>query len=174
MYRLMLAFSFACMTGVGAYMKIYTPLSPVPFTAQVFFVLLSGAVLGSRYGGISQLMYVCLGIVGVPWFAGGNRGYENVVGATGGYLVGFIVAAALVGYFVERNAQGRTLKGLLPIMLLGVLIIYCIGATWLAIILGLTPWQAFILGVAPFIVLDVIKAFLAAGVVRVVTTRVPM
>ncbi|MCK4969289.1 MAG: biotin transporter BioY, partial [Thermoplasmata archaeon] len=92
---LMLAFIFACLTGLGAFMRVYTPWTPVPFTAQVFFVLLSGTVLGSRYGGLSQMMYVLLGVLGVPWFAGGEGGYDYVVGATGGYLVGFVLAASL-------------------------------------------------------------------------------
>ena len=168
---LMLAFIFACLTGLGAFMRVYTPWTPVPFTAQVFFVLLSGTVLGSRYGGLSQMMYVLLGVLGVPWFAGGEGGYDYVVGATGGYLVGFVLAATLVGYLVNGEPRARTLPALLPIMLLGVLVIYALGATWLAIVLDLSAWQAIILGVAPFIGLDIVKAILAAGVGRIVTTR---
>lgn len=168
---LMLAFVFACLTGLGAFIRVYTPFSPVPFTAQVFFVLLSGAVLGSRYGGLSQLLYVLLGVLGVPWFAGGAAGVEYVMGATGGYLVGFVLAAALVGHIVNRGPEARTLPALLPIMLLGVLVIYGVGSTWLAIVLDLTAWQAVTLGIAPFIALDAVKAVLAAGAGRLITTR---
>jgi biotin transport system substrate-specific component len=170
-YKLMLAFSFTLLTGIGAYMKVYTPFTPVPFTAQVFFVLLSGAVLGSTYGGASQVMYVILGVVGVPWFAGGNSGYEYMMGATGGYLVGFVIAAFMIGYFVDRYVRSRTLMGLLPIMMLGVGVIYVVGATWLALALDLSAWQAVTLGITPFILLDVVKAVLAGGVGRLVTTR---
>lgn len=170
-YRLMLAFVFACLTGLGAYMRVYTPLSPVPFTAQVFFVLMSGAVLGSRWGGASQMIYVLLGVVGVPWFAGGASGFEYVAGATGGYLVGFVMAAALVGAFVDRDPRNRTIVGLVPVMILGVLVIYAVGATWLAVVLGLDPWQAIVLGVAPFLLLDLVKAVMAAGAARLVTER---
>jgi len=170
LHRLMLAFVFACLTGLGAYIRVYTPLSPVPFTAQVFFVLLSGAVLGSRWGGASQMLYVILGVVGVPWFAGGASGFEYVAGATGGYLVGFVLAATLVGLMVERNA--RSTVALVPVMIVGVLVIYAVGATWLAVVLGLSAGQAVALGVAPFLLLDVVKAVLAAGAARVVTTRV--
>ena len=170
LHRFMLAFVFACLTGLGAYIRIYTPLSPVPFTAQVFFVLLSGAVLGSRWGGASQMIYVILGIVGVPWFAGGASGFEYVAGATGGYLVGFVLAATLIGLMVERNA--RSTAALVPVMMAGVLVIYAVGATWLAVLMGLSAGQAVALGVAPFLLLDVIKSMLAAGAARVVTTRV--
>ncbi len=172
--RLMMAFTFACLTGLGAYIRVYTPLSPVPFTGQVFFVLLSGAVLGMRYGGISQLMYVLLGVIGVPWFAGGASGVEYVAGATGGYLVGFIMAALFVGYFVDRDTRARSLTGLVPVMIAGVLIIYVLGATWLAIFLDLDLWQAIALGIAPFLLLDVVKAVLAAGAARVLTERGPV
>ncbi|UCC93347.1 MAG: biotin transporter BioY [Thermoplasmata archaeon] len=167
--RFMLAFVFACLTGLGAYLRVYTPLSPVPFTAQVFFVLLSGAVLGSRWGGASQMIYVLLGAVGVPWFAGGASGLEYVAGATGGYLVGFVLAAAFVGLMVERRT--RDVVNLVPVMVAGVLIIYAIGASWLAVVLGLSAAEAIALGVAPFLLLDVVKSILAAGAARLVTTR---
>ena len=168
-HRLMLALVFACLTGLGAYVRVYTPLSPVPFTAQVFFVLLSGAVLGSRWGGASQMLYVLLGAVGVPWFAGGEAGITYVAGATGGYLVGFVLAAILIGLVTERSP--RSVATLVPVMLAGVLVIYAVGATWLALVLGLSAGEAVVLGVAPFIVLDLLKSVLAAGAARAVTTR---
>ncbi len=168
-HRLMLALVFACLTGLGAYVRVYTPLSPVPFTAQVFFVLLSGAVLGSRWGGASQMIYVILGAVGVPWFAGGASGLEYVAGATGGYLVGFILSAGLIGLLVERT--DRSVTTLVPVMMAGVLVIYAVGAAWLAAVLGLSAGEAIALGVAPFLLLDVVKAVLAAGAARAVTTR---
>jgi biotin transport system substrate-specific component len=167
--RLMLALVFACLTGLGAYVRVYTPLSPVPFTAQVFFVLLSGAVLGSRWGGASQMLYVLLGAVGVPWFAGGESGITYVAGATGGYLVGFVLAAFLVGALTERGH--RNVATLVPVMMAGVMVIYAVGATWLALVLGLSAGEAVALGVAPFILLDLAKSVLAAGAARVVTTR---
>jgi biotin transport system substrate-specific component len=168
-HRLMLALVFACLTGLGAYVRVYTPLSPVPFTAQVFFVLLSGAVLGSRWGGASQMLYVLLGVAGVPWFAGGASGFEYVAGATGGYLVGFVLAAYLIGLAVERGVRSTT--ALLPVMMAGVFVIYAVGTAWLAALLGLSAGEAVALGVAPFILLDVVKSLLAAGAARAVTTR---
>jgi biotin transport system substrate-specific component len=170
LHKLMLAFVFACLTGLGAYIRVYTPLSPVPFTAQVFFVLLSGAVLGSRWGGASQMIYVVLGAAGVPWYAGGNSGLDYVAGATGGYLVGFILAAALVGLMVERRP--RSIVTIVPVMVAGVLVIYAVGATWLGVFLGVSASEAIALGVAPFLLLDIVKSVLAAGAARVVTTRV--
>ena len=168
-HRLVLALVLACLTGLGAYVRVYTPLSPVPFTAQVFFALLSGAVLGSRWGGASQMLYVLLGVAGVPWFAGGASGVSYVTGATGGYLVGFVLAAYVVGLAVERGPRNAT--RLLPVMMAGVLVIYALGAAWLAVLLGLPAGEAIALGVAPFILLDAVKAALAAGAARVVTTR---
>ncbi len=170
-YKVMLAFSFACLTGASAFLRVYTPFSPVPFTAQVFVVLLSGAVLGATFGSLSQMMYVGLGIVGVPWFADGNFGFQYVLGATGGYLLGFIIASFVIGWVADRSVRARSLTGLVPLMVLGVLVIYAFGATWLALSLGVSPWKAIVLGVLPFIWLDIIKAFLAAGVGRVVTVR---
>jgi biotin transport system substrate-specific component len=168
-HRLMLALVLTCLTGIGAYVRVYTPLSPVPFTAQVFFVLLSGAVLGSRWGGASQMLYVLLGAVGVPWFAGGESGLTYVAGATGGYLVGFVLAAYLIGLVTERGP--RNVATLVPVMLAGVLVIYAVGTAWLALVLGLSTGEAVALGIAPFILLDVLKSVLAAGAARVVTTR---
>lgn len=168
---LMLSFIFAGLTGLGAFLRVYTPFSPVPFTAQVFFVLLSGTVLGARYGGLSQMFYLLLGVVGVPWFAGGASGAGYIAGATGGYLVGFVLAAALVGHLVNGSEKGRTLPALMPIMLLGVAVIYAVGASWLAVVLDLSAWEAVILGIAPFIALDVVKALLSAGIGRVATVR---
>lgn len=167
----MLSFIFAALTGLGAFLRVYTPFSPVPFTAQVFFVLLSGTVLGARYGGLSQILYVGLGAVGVPWFAGGASGAGYVAGATGGYLVGFVLAAALVGQLVNGSARARTLPALMPIMLLGVAVIYAVGASWLAVVLDLSAGEAVTLGIAPFIALDAVKALLSAGIGRVVTVR---
>ena len=89
-YKLMLSFLFACFTGIAAQLRIYLPFTPVPITAQVFAVLLSGVVLGSRYGMTSQAIYVGLGCLGLPWFANLRGGIEVLTGVTGGYLIGLV------------------------------------------------------------------------------------
>jgi biotin transport system substrate-specific component len=88
--KLVLAFFFACLTGIFAQLRFYLPYTPVPITGQVFAVLLSGVILGNLYGGISQGLYAALGVAGVPWFSGGKAGLEIFTGVTGGYIIGFI------------------------------------------------------------------------------------
>lgn len=170
-YKFMLAFTFTCLTGVSAFLRVYTPFSPVPITAQVFVVLVSGVVLGSTYGGLSQAMYMALGIIGMPWFAGGNSGLEYVMGVTGGYIVGFMFAAALIGYLADNYTQSRTIWGMVPTMLVGVGVIYAFGAAWLGISLGLGLWDTIVMGMGVFIVFDIVKALIASGVGRAITTR---
>jgi biotin transport system substrate-specific component len=169
--RLMLSCMFAIFTGLAAQIRVYTPFTPVPFTGQVFVVLLSGLVLGSRYGGLSQVIYLGLGMIGVPWFAGWTGGVEIVFGATGGYLVGFVLASLFIGWVSEKNTQAKTLKGTMPLMMAGVAIIYTCGAVWLAIAIGVSLWTAVLLGIVPFIVVDVVKGLMAAGVGRAITVR---
>ena len=159
--QIALILSFSILTGISAQLRIYLWFTPVPITLQVFCVLLSGITLGSKNGSLSQIIYLTLGIIGVPWFSGGNNGVEYFLGSTGGYLIGFILAATLVGYQTEK-LQDLTKTKLILTNLVGVGIIYLIGGLWLASICGLTLWNAFLLGVVPFIVLDLMKVTLAA------------
>ncbi len=169
--RVMLSCMFAVLTGASAFIRVYTPYSPVPFTAQVFVVLLSGLVLGSMYGSLSQMLYLSLGIIGIPWFADGNSGVDYAMGGTGGYLIGFILASGFIGWVSERNEVEKTLKGTMPLMIAGLGIIYICGVTWLYAVIGLTLWKAFIIGVVPFVALDIVKGILATGVGRAITVR---
>ena len=98
-----------------------------------------------------------------------SRNHAMLLEATGGYLVGFVLAAALVGLMVERTDRGA--PALVPVMMVGVLVIYAVGAAWLAAVMGLSAGEAVALGVAPFLLLDLLKSVLAAGTARVVTTR---
>jgi len=152
---------FAALTAVGAWISI--PIPPVPFTFQVFFVLLAGAVLGSVRGGLSQIVYVLLGAVGLPVFAGGASGPGVLVGPTGGYIFGFIAAAFLIGALCGDNpGYGRSLAA----MVAGVIVIYALGLLQLMFVakLGLVP--AFIAGVAKFVPFDLVKAVMAAALVQ--------
>lgn len=155
--RLALIAGFALFTGLAAQVRIPLPFTPVPITLQVLAVILSGLLLGPREGFLSQLAYLALILGGAPLAAGGAGGPAVFVGPTAGYLVAFPVAAALVGWLAGDGRRGRSLAA----ALLGVVVIYLGGASWLAVVLQLTPTEAFRLGVVPFIPVDLAKAVVA-------------
>ena len=153
-----LVLSAAGLTGLCAQISIHTPLSPVPFTLQTFAVLLAGAALGSLRGTLSMLLYLIAGGLGLPCFAHGSAGWG---GPSFGYVVGFVVAAAMVGRLSERRADRYVLSTAAQFVL-GSALVYLVGAGWLAADLHLSAGQAFRLGVRPFLLTDAIKAALAA------------
>lgn len=161
-----LVVGFALLTAIAAQIEIPLGFTPVPLTGQTFAVLLSGAVLGMRRGALSQLVYWFAGLTGLPFYSGGAGGWEKGTGATMGYLVGFVVASGAIGYLAEKK-HDRNFATSLPAMLLGSTIIYAFGATWLSIHLNLPlangEQNAISLGVAPFLVGDLLKALVAAG-----------
>ena len=97
-HKVVLALGFACLTGFLAQVRFYLPWTPIPITGQSFAVLLSAIIL-ERWSGISQVMYAGVGAAGVPWFAGWKGGIGVIAGPTGGYIIGFIIAAFFLGYF---------------------------------------------------------------------------
>ena len=150
-----LAVAFATMTALGARLKV--DLFPVPFTMHVFFIILAALTLGGRLGALSQLLYLAAGLVGLPVFAGGG-GPLYLLGPTGGYLVGFPIAAGVAGWL----AEGRdTFLGRFLAAMAGVVVIYLCGVSWLGFWLG-DPSQAWRVGVLIFVGVDMAKAFLAA------------
>ena len=154
----------ALFTGLCAQIRIYLPFSPVPITGQVFAVLLSGVVCGGLFGSLSQLIYIGLGLAGLPWFAAFSPSSGPLfASATGGYLIGFAVAPLLIGGYTDRYIGSRGFFSQVKLMVLGVGIIYAFGAMVLAMVMRLTLWQALVQGVIPFIVIDLIKACLAAS-----------
>ncbi len=159
------ATAFAALTAVGARIQFHLPFTPVPVTGQVFCVLLAGCVLGSRLGFVSQVQYLTAGVAGLPVFAlGGGIGF--LLGPTGGYLVGFPVAALVVGAIAQRG-QGRVWS--LAACLCGVTAIYLFGATWYGVWRSVTGAGGGITAVLhesvlPFIGVDAAKAVLAAVV----------
>jgi len=139
--------------------QITIPLQPVPVTGQTFGVLLVGAVLGLRRGALAMILYLLQGALGLPFFAGGASGLARLIGPTGGYLVGFVFAAALVGALSERGWDRRFLSTLAA-MALGNLVIYLFGLPWLSQFVG---WErAVSVGLLPFLLGDTLKAALAA------------
>ncbi len=149
-----------CVAGM-AQVRIPLPFTPVPITGQTFAVLLVGAALGSRRGAMSLALYLLLGLVGLPFFAGGASGLAYLLGPTGGYLVGFVVAATLVGLLAARGLDRRIPSALLA-FLAGEIVIYLFGVAWLSVFIGIP--QALTAGLVPFLIGDAIK-LAAAGLV---------
>jgi biotin transport system substrate-specific component len=153
----------AAVTAVAA--QITIPLSPVPFTLQVLAVILSGLLLGVRHGALAQAIYVLVGATGVPVFAGFKGGLGVVLGPTGGFLISYPIAAAVAGlaaYTVARASRRRALWTGFLWGCAGLAAIYALGATWLAVVAGLSPTEALAAGVLPFVIFDLIKVGLAA------------
>ncbi len=157
-----LVIGFALLTAAAAQLRIVVPFTPVPITGQTFAVLLSGAVLGSRQGAASQLLYFGLGLIGLPFYAGGGSGWEVVSGASGGYLVGFVAAAWVVGKLAEQQ-QDRRVSTSIGAFLTANLVIYGFGIIGLMAATGFGLSEAIAKGMAPFIIGDTIKVVLAAG-----------
>ncbi len=162
--KVVLTISFACLTGLMAQIRVYLPFTPVPITGQVFVVLLAGVFLGRRYGGLSQLFYAGIGAAGVPWFAGSASGIGYLTGVTGGYIVGFIVAAFVIGEFTDRYVASRGILPQILLMTTGIGIIYALGSLQLALVLDLSLSEAILMGALPFVPADIVKAFAAATI----------
>jgi biotin transport system substrate-specific component len=158
--------AFVVMTALGAHVRIPLPFTPIPITLQTFFVHLAGATLGPALGPVSQALYVLAGSAGLPVFAGGAGGLAYLLrGATTGYLLGFVVATALVGWLIRRR-QDPGLPWILGSMAAGSLVVYTCGVSWLAWSLNLSLSSAIGKGMLPFLVGDVIKTAAAAGLFR--------
>ena len=149
--------------ALSARISVYVGDNPVPFTGQTFGVLLSAGALGFRRGLAATALYVLLGVIGLPIFAGGDHGLARLLGATGGYLVGFMVASAVVGRLAELGWD-RNLIGSIGAMLIGSLVIYAIGVPWLAYAaFGGDLTLAFENGMRTFLLWDGVKLLLAAA-----------
>ena len=142
--------------------QILIPTQPVPFTGQTLGVLAVGAALGFRRGAAALLLYLAIGALGVPIYAEGKAGFAVVTGATGGYLIGFVVASAVVGRLAELGWD-RRLPGALVAMAIGTAIIYAIGVPWLKVSTGLSWADAVNLGMTKFLVWDAAKALIAGA-----------
>ena len=149
---------FSAFVALTAQVEI--PLWPVPLTLQTLGVLFTGAVLGSRRGALALLLYLTEGALGLPVFAGGASGVGYMLGPTGGYLVGFVVAAGVVGWLAQRGWDRRLVWAAVA-MVIGNVIIYVCGVAWLALFLG-DLWGALVKGMLLFVVGDLIKIAVAA------------
>lgn len=150
------------LVAAAAQVSIALPFTPVPITGQTFAVVLVGASLGAVRGTSSLLLYLLLGTAGAPIYADQQSGWDVISGPTGGYIVGFVIAAALTGYLAERRWD-RKLSSAIAAMLTGNVLIYLVGLPWLAIDLGTSLEKTLELGLYPFVPGDVFKLYLAAA-----------
>lgn len=156
------AFLFALLTAMAAQVRFLLPFTPVPFTGQVLVVLLGAIVLG-RFGGVSQVMYLGMGAT-FGWFTG-MVGMAAFVGVTGGYLIGFVAASFLIGELVERRKQWSMASILLMLSAASLLILF-LGSIWLVGVLHISLAQALLLGAVPFLTVEAFKVVLAAAGAR--------
>ena len=176
--KLGLALGVAILTGLLAQLRFQLPWSPVPLTGQTFGALLAGVALGTWWGGISMALYAGLGAAGVPWFQGWSGGFAYMAGPTGGYIVGFILAALFLGYLTDKYVRSRSFLAMFGLMLIAnFILIYGPGLLqlnlWLTNVKG-TPvefGQLLTMGAIPFIAGDITKAVIAALIVRGITPK---
>jgi biotin transport system substrate-specific component len=142
--------------------QLYIPLPLVPITGQTMAVLLVGASLGALRGGVSMALYALLGVVGLPVYSEAKGGVDVLFGATGGYIVGFILAAVLVGWLSERAWDRKFLKAAVT-FLAGTAVTFLVGLPWLAAVAGLGVEATIANGLAPFVVPGIVKALVVAG-----------
>jgi biotin transport system substrate-specific component len=151
---IVLASLMASLTAVGAY--IYVPIGPVPIILSTLFVILSGLLLGSRWGLTSMALYLLVGAIGLPVFAGGKGGFAHFMGPTGGYLFGYLFASWITGFISERS-QGRMIVDVFAVII-GSLVLYAVGVPWLKMVTQMSWTKALMVGVLPFLIGDAIKA----------------
>ncbi|MFF4396889.1 biotin transporter BioY [Streptomyces sp. NPDC001480] len=149
----------AALTGLAAQLSVPVPGSPVPVTGQTFAALLVGTTLGARRGFLSLALYALAGVAGVPWFADGTSGSGAV---SFGYVIGMLLASALVGALARRGAD-RNVWRMAGTMILGEAVIYAVGVPYLAYAAGISASAAIAAGLTPFLLGDALKAALAMG-----------
>jgi biotin transport system substrate-specific component len=157
-----LASLMAALTAVGAY--IHVPIGPVPIVLSTLFAILSGLLLGSRWGLASMGLYLLVGAIGMPVFAGGKGGFAHFFGPTGGYLFGFAFASWITGFLSERSPGSLNLDVFAAIV--GSLAIYGLGVPWLKWVTQMSWTKTFMVGAVPFFIGDAIKAFVVVVLAR--------
>src|SRR3989338_196036 len=156
---------FAALTAAVSPIKIPLGFTPVPITLQTLVVLLSGAMLGPYYGALAMILYVVVGALGLPVFAGGGSGIGAILGPTGGYLISYFIAAVAIGKVVQMRKEQKYLDYAVA-MVAGTIIIYLLGASWGMVVTGLGVTQIIIGWVLPFIIGDTIKLLIAAYIAK--------
>lgn len=168
--KIALTVGMAAVVGLAAQVRVPLPWTPVPITGQTFAVLLAGIMLGRWWGGASMAFYAGAGAMGMPWFNGWSGGIGHLAGPTGGYIIGFILAALFVGHLTDKYVKARRFLPMLGLMLTAnFVLIYIPGLLqlylWLNLVSGSTVSVYAVLGMGllPFIAGDIIKAIAAGG-----------
>lgn len=159
-----LASLMAALMAAGSYLHV--PMGPVPIVLTNLFVLLSGLLLGSRWGIAATGVYLLVGAIGMPVFYGGKGGIAHMLGPTGGYLFGFVLCAWMTGFISERFRHSMT-GGILAVVV-GSLLIYGLGVSWLKMITQMSWSKAWMVGMMPFLPGDALKAGAAVALARAV------
>ena len=162
---LVFAALFAALTAAVAPLKIPLGFTPVPITLQTLVVLMSGAMLGPYYGALAMILYVVVGILGLPVFAGGGSGIGAILGPTGGYLISYFIAAYVIGKVVQMRKKPKFIDYVVA-MVAGTIIIYVLGAGWGMVVTGLGIYAILAGWVLPFIIGDTIKLLAAAYIAK--------
>jgi biotin transport system substrate-specific component len=177
-HKILLALGMACVIGLAAQIRFPLPWTPVPITGQTFAALLAGVLLGRWWGGISVAAYAGLGVAGLPWFTGWSGGLGHLAGPTGGYIVGFFLAALFVGHFTDKYIRARSFLPMLGILLFAdFVLIYVPGLLqlhlWLNLVGGGSAsfYHVLTLGFFPFIAGDLIKIFVLTGIASAITHK---
>ncbi len=169
-HQMILVSLFAALTAVGAFISI--PIGLVPISLQNLFTLLSGMVLGSRMGTFSQLIYILLGVAGLPVFSGFRAGLGVILGPTGGFLTGFVISTYAIGKILEKIADARVWSYFIA-GIVGIIIIYTCGVMQLLIVTQIGLKEAVLIGIVPFLPGDFLKlitaSFLAIRIKSVVS-----
>jgi biotin transport system substrate-specific component len=152
----------AALIAVGAYISV--PIGPVPIVLQNMFILLAGLLLGKRWGLAAVGVYLLAGACGLPVFAGGTGGIGRFAGPTGGYLIGYLPAVFVVGLVSKYEKTALDIIG----MIVGTLIIYSVGVTWLQLITGMPFSKALAVGMYPFLIGDALKIVAAATIAKAI------
>lgn len=154
-------------------MTLMIPISPVPISLANFAICLSIVILGMKLGTLSCILYLLIGLIGLPVFSGFSGGVGKLAGPTGGYLVGYLFLALIGGFFVEhfsgRSLQQRAVQGIG--LVLGTAVLYAFGTVWLAYMAGMNFSEALAAGVLPFIPGDLVKIFITLLVGAEIRTR---
>lgn len=157
--QMVYAAMFGALTAIGSLVVI--PLQPLPITLQTLFTGLAGILFGAYTAALSQIIYVLLGVIGLPVFAGGKAGLGTLLGPSGGYLIGFIAGSYIIGRIVESNNNPGLIR-ILVALVSGTLVIYILGTIQLAIVTNFSLVKSLMVGVVPFLPGDGLKIAISA------------
>lgn len=166
---------FAAVTAVlGLFPPITLPITGVPVTAQSLGPMLAGAILGARRGGLSILLFVVLVALGLPLLSGGRGGFGVLLGATGGFIVGWVISAFVIGLLIEKFWDRlNVFNAALSIAMGGIVVLYAIGNLWVSMVVDISYWKATV-GAIPFLIGDAIKVAIATAACLAVRRAYPL